>query len=208
MCTLLQRWVEGNQAFTLEELMRYDIFAHKEFISEISGTASGEAQLEASLTKITKAWSETEFVTKPYRELKHVYILGGLEDVFTQLEDHQVLLQTMMGSRYIAGVQADVETWERKLSLLSDTLDEWVNCQRSWMYLETIFSAEDIQKQLPAEAAKFHTVDKKVRAHLDDFCCCCVPRGDRVFALRCACCGCCCSRSGERHCCARTTIPT
>ena len=31
------------------------------------------------------------------------------------------------------------------------------------MYLETIFSAEDIQRQLPAEAAKFHTVDKKWR---------------------------------------------
>jgi hypothetical protein len=58
--------------------------------------------------------------------------------------------------------QADVELWEKRLSLLSDTLDEWVQCQRSWMYLETIFSAEDIQRQLPAEAAKFHTVDKKV----------------------------------------------
>ncbi len=55
-----------------------------------------------------------------------------------------------------------MELWEKRLSLLSDTLDEWVQCQRSWMYLETIFSAEDIQRQLPAEAAKFHTVDKKV----------------------------------------------
>ena len=28
------------------------------------------------------------------------------------------------------------------------------------MYLENIFSAEDIQKQLPAEATKFQQVDK------------------------------------------------
>lgn len=53
-----------------------------------------------------------------------------------------------------------VETWEKRLALLSETLDEWVAVQRSWMYLETIFCAEDIQKQLPEEAAKFHTVDK------------------------------------------------
>ncbi len=143
--------------------MRFDIFSQKDLIADTSGTASGEAQLEASLTKISKLWAETNFVTKPYRELKHVYILGGLDDVFTLLEDNQVLLQTMMGSRYIAGVQADVELWDKRLSLLSDTLDEWITCQRSWMYLETIFSAEDIQRQLPAEAAKFHTVDKKVR---------------------------------------------
>jgi hypothetical protein len=50
-------------------------------------------------------WGDTNFVTKPYREMKHVFILGGLEDVFTLLEDNQVLLQTMMGSRFIAGVQ-------------------------------------------------------------------------------------------------------
>jgi dynein heavy chain len=93
--------------------------------------------------------------------------------VFTLLEDNQVLLQTMMGSRYIAGVQTEVEAWDKKLSLLSDTLDEWVTCQRSWMYLETIFSAEDIQRQLPAEASKFHTVDKKVRT-LADVCWTCV----------------------------------
>ncbi|CAE7938601.1 DNAH6, partial [Symbiodinium sp. KB8] len=69
----------------------------------------------------------------------------------------------MMGSRFIAGVQSEVETWEKKLSLLSDTLDEWIQVQRNWMYLENIFSAEDIQRQLPAEAAKFQSVDKKWR---------------------------------------------
>lgn len=53
-----------------------------------------------------------------------------------------------------------VEAWEKRLSLLSETLDEWVTVQRNWMYLETIFCAEDIQKQLPDEASKFQTVDR------------------------------------------------
>ena len=44
--------------------------------------------------------------------------------------------------------------------MLSDTLDEWTACQRTWMYLENIFGAEDIQKQLPAESQKFQVVDK------------------------------------------------
>ncbi len=41
-----QRWVEGNTSFTLDELIRYDVFTQKDLIGDISGTASGEAQLE------------------------------------------------------------------------------------------------------------------------------------------------------------------
>lgn len=39
-------------------------------------------------------------------------------------------------------------------------------CQRQWMYLENIFSAEDIQKQLPAETTKFFAVDKFWRENM------------------------------------------
>ena len=41
--------------------------------------------------------------------------------------------------------------------------DEWLTCQRSWLYLESIFSAPDIQRQLPAEAKMFMTVDKSYK---------------------------------------------
>lgn len=33
-------------------------------------------------------------------------------------------------------------------------------CQQSWVYLEVIFSAPDIQRQLPTEAKMFLVVDK------------------------------------------------
>ena len=38
-----------------------------------------------------------------------------------------------------------------------------MECQRSWLYLESIFSAPDIQRQLPAEAKMFMTVDKSYK---------------------------------------------
>ena len=38
--------------------------------------------------------------------------------------------------------------------------EEWLNCQRNWLYLESIFSAPDIQRQLPNEAKMFIQVDK------------------------------------------------
>uniref|UniRef100_A0A8D0TJA1 AAA+ ATPase domain-containing protein n=1 Tax=Sus scrofa TaxID=9823 RepID=A0A8D0TJA1_PIG len=41
-----------------------------------------------------------------------------------------------------------------------DIQEEWLNCQRNWLYLESIFNAPDIQRQLPAEAKMFLQVDK------------------------------------------------
>lgn len=38
--------------------------------------------------------------------------------------------------------------------------EEWLNCQRNWLYLESIFNAPDIQRQLPAESKMFLQVDK------------------------------------------------
>lgn len=41
--------------------------------------------------------------------------------------------------------------------------EEWSNCQTNWLYLEPIFTAPDIQRQLPNEAKKFAVVDKSFK---------------------------------------------
>ena len=61
----------------------------------------------------------------------------------------QVTLQTMMASRYVMSQKEQVERWSVRLNLLSDVMEEWLLCQRNWMYLENIFGADDIKKQLP-----------------------------------------------------------
>lgn len=42
-------------------------------------------------------------------------------------------------------------------------MDEWQACQRTWMYLESIFGSPDIVRQLPAAAKLFQAVDKSWR---------------------------------------------
>lgn len=41
-----------------------------------------------------------------------------------------------------------------------EVLDEWVICQRSWMYLEPIFSSDDINRQLPVEGKRYQTMER------------------------------------------------
>lgn len=43
-------------------------------------------------------------------------------------------------------VQHAVLDWESRLSLVADVVEQWMLCQRNWLYLETIFSTADIQR--------------------------------------------------------------
>jgi dynein heavy chain len=145
---------------TLKMLEENGVFDHRELCSEMSATASGEFALEQSLEQVVNAWADLFLPVMNHRNQKDLWILGDLADIITLCEDHSVTVATMMGSRFIHGIREKVELWEKKINNSSDVIDEWYQVQRAWMYLENIFSAEDIQQQLPSESAKFKQVDK------------------------------------------------
>lgn len=150
----------------LKKLRSLNIFNHKQLISDITESAVGEYALEQSLKKIQDNWANQEFITAPYGKKGDTWILGEVDEVIAALEDNQVGLQTMLASRYITAVQQEVESWDKKLSFLSEVIDEWLQCQRQWMYLEPIFSAADIVRQLPMEAKLFADVDRFWKDHM------------------------------------------
>lgn len=46
---------------------------------------------------------------------------------------------------------------------LQDVLEEWLTCQRSWLYLEPIFSSDDINQQLPVEGKRYQQMEQTWR---------------------------------------------
>jgi hypothetical protein len=55
------------------------------------------------------------------------------------------------------------------MMIVQDTLDGWMKCQRSWMYLEPIFASDDIRKKMPLEHKKFEGIDRTFRQVMDHF---------------------------------------
>ncbi|KAH0505566.1 Dynein heavy chain 6, axonemal [Microtus ochrogaster] len=152
--------VDVEIPLTLERLSELRVFEFGQEIQDISGQASGEAALETILKKVEDSWKTTEFVILPHRDSKEVFILGGTDDIQVLLDDSTINIATIASSRYVGPLKSRVDDWQKQLALFNQTLEEWLNCQRNWLYLESIFNAPDIQRQLPAEAKMFLQVDK------------------------------------------------
>ncbi|XP_063222655.1 dynein axonemal heavy chain 6 isoform X2 [Bacillus rossius redtenbacheri] len=152
-----------DEPLTLRLLKEVGAFYHLAEVEQISAQASSEASLEGILKKVEDSWKSLEFVVLRYKDAKDVFILSGIEEVQQTLDDSNINMYTIVSSPNIGPIKPRVDEWVRKLHLFGETLEAWINCQQSWMYLETIFTAPDIQRQLPNEAKMFLVVDKSFK---------------------------------------------
>lgn len=131
-------------------------------LEEISNAAGKEFELNIQLIDMQKEWLNVRFDLLPYRD-SDTYILASLDDVQLILDDHILKSQSMRGSPYIGALGSLATDWEDKLIMMQDILDIWVQVQSTWMYLEPIFSSEDIMKQMPTEGRNFKAIDRTWR---------------------------------------------
>ena len=105
----------GRRDPPLGYLLDLKVNEFREEIETISTAATQENVLEEMLSKVENAWKPLEFVVNPYKESKDVFILGGVDDVMAVLEETQVLVQTILGSRFVGPMQKRVDEWEKKI---------------------------------------------------------------------------------------------
>uniref|UniRef100_A0A8C5T8B7 Dynein axonemal heavy chain 1 n=1 Tax=Malurus cyaneus samueli TaxID=2593467 RepID=A0A8C5T8B7_9PASS len=158
----VQAGVELEPSMTFGHCLELKLQDHMESILKVAETASKEYAIESALNKIESEWKSVLFVVVLYKETK-TYILKSTDDISQLLDDHIVLVQSMSFSPFKKPFEERMNLWESKLKMTQDVLEEWLNCQRSWLYLEPIFSSEDIKRQLPVESQRYNVVDKDWR---------------------------------------------
>lgn len=151
------------KTFTLQKVFELELQNHEENIKEICKEAKEEKKNDEIINKIEDAWKGLMFEVFP-----HINKVTGVEkgkaikspdDVKDYIEQHTLQLQVVGSSKYARSMLARVKYWENNINTVSDVIDIWLKVQRSWIYLESIFSNEDIKVQLQEESKNFMKVN-------------------------------------------------
>uniref|UniRef100_A0A8C7MG37 Dynein axonemal heavy chain 1 n=1 Tax=Oncorhynchus kisutch TaxID=8019 RepID=A0A8C7MG37_ONCKI len=150
--------VKPKANLTFSRCLELGLQDHVDEIARVAEVAGKEYAIEQALDKMEHEWSTVAFEVLPYKETG-TYILKSPDEASQLLDDHIVMTQSMSFSPYKKPFEERISTWESKLRMTQDVLEEWLTCQRSWLYLEPIFSSDDINRQLPVEGKRYQTMD-------------------------------------------------
>eukprot|EP00736_Rhodelphis_marinus_P008343 Rmarinus@m.28773 len=150
--------VQPTSETTLSKILESNLEDRLDDILAVSEVASKEYVLEKALEKMKKEWSTIKLQYIEWKETKSA-ILVHTDDILGLLDDHMVKTQTMMSSSFIGPLLAAAKEWEATLNDISAVLDEWLQMQQGWTYLQPLFESNDIAHQMPLEAKRFAAVD-------------------------------------------------
>ncbi|KAG9269584.1 dynein heavy chain 12, axonemal [Astyanax mexicanus] len=162
MSEIVNHDLTPNSGTTLRKVLKQNLSAYMEHFETISAAASKEFSLEKAMQNMVETWDIISFSHHAHRE-SGVSILTAVDEIQTMLDDQIVKTQTMRGSPFIKPFEKEIKAWEERLIRIQDTIDEWLKVQAQWLYLEPIFSSQDIMQQMPEEGQLFQTVDKHWR---------------------------------------------
>ena len=166
--------IQPTASLTLVQLIADGFLEPKtlERVVYISTSATKEFAIEKSLDKMTQDWKSVNLDMKYYGKHEVIeasnskgdeqkvrvykyYIVKTFDEILLLLDEQFSTLQGMRASAHAAKFEARLLGMEKKLVYLQDIVEEWTRFQRLWMYLEPIFTSDDIKRQLPEESVMF-----------------------------------------------------
>uniref|UniRef100_A0AAR2JLJ5 AAA+ ATPase domain-containing protein n=1 Tax=Pygocentrus nattereri TaxID=42514 RepID=A0AAR2JLJ5_PYGNA len=144
---------------TLADLLALQLHMYEEEVHGTVARAVKEMAIEKMLGEISQTWALMEFA---YEEHFHTStpLLKCDDELIERLEEHQVQLQAMSQMKQVEFFHGQVQVLQTRLARAELVLVLWLEVQRSWAHLESVFiCSDDIQHQLPADTLRFHSVN-------------------------------------------------
>eukprot|EP00891_Asterochloris_glomerata_P002883 jgi/Astpho2/2883/Aster-01037 len=160
-----------DNKFNLGNLLKLELHNYVDACSEIVDRAQKELIIEKALKKIEETWVSLNLTFSPYQDTDNVQMT--VEDVITEaLETDNLALQNMSGGKYVQASRGSanaagnpkfleiVTNWQRKLGTVDVVLNTWLDVQKKWQALESIFvGSADIRVQLPEDSKRFDAIN-------------------------------------------------
>jgi len=150
--------VDMEDGLSLQQLLEIGILNHIDTVERISGEAQKQHSLKTALANMKNDWKPMALVTIPHKS--GTYMVKGIDDIQALLDEHIIKTQGIRSSPFVKPIESLVKDWEAKLLYIQELLEQWFAVQRSWLYLEPIFSSDDIQQQMANEAKRFQQVNQ------------------------------------------------
>ncbi|XP_029444925.1 dynein heavy chain 11, axonemal [Rhinatrema bivittatum] len=148
-----------SEGTTLSDLLELQLHKVEDEVRNIVDKAVKEMVTEKILAEISQTWLTLEFSYEVHHRTG-TPLLKSDEQLFETLDNNQVQLQAILQSKYVEYFVEQVSCWQKKLNVADAVIFIWMEVQRTWCYLESIFiGSEDIRSQLPEDAKRFDGID-------------------------------------------------
>ncbi|KAL6436551.1 hypothetical protein ACFW04_004787 [Cataglyphis niger] len=151
--------MELTPTLTFKSLVLSDVMKYEDTVKTVAEAAAKEYLIEGALDKMLTEWETIMMEILPYKNTG-TYIMKISDEITILLDDDIVNTQHLSLSPFKAAFETRIDEWEAKLRLIQEVITQWTEVQKQWMYLEPIFSSEDINRQLPVETRKFNTMQR------------------------------------------------
>lgn len=143
---------------TLGDVWEAGLRKNEKQIKEVLTVARGEMALEDFLSQVADTWESYSIELVNYRS--RLRLIKGWDELFSKCAEHISSLATMKMSPYYRIFEDQARSWEKKLNLIHNVFDLWIDVQRQFVYLEGIFHGNaDIKALLPVETSRFQNIN-------------------------------------------------
>jgi dynein heavy chain 1 len=131
---------------------------HEAGVRGIIAVAQGELIIVSFLRGLDDNYAELQMELVNYRGRCH--LVRGWDQLLEGLDEHIAELASMSASPHMKPFESAATAWEGKLSDARETLEVWMDVQRRWVHLESVFfGAAGMQQQLALDFSRFKGLD-------------------------------------------------